>query len=72
MADCTVTVHQAVMAKYPLGIVIEIVCMLMADQCCSCEEQVVCSSVLAEDMVVRLCKVQVLVEGHEETTIACI
>ena len=31
-----------------------------------------CGSVLEEDMVVRLRRVQVLVEGREETAIACI
>jgi len=59
MADCTVTVHQAIMATHTLDIVIEIVGTLMGDQGWSCEEQVVSSSVLAEDMVsVLMC------DGH--------
>ncbi len=64
--------HQAVMATHPPGIVVEIVGTLMGDHGCSCEEHAVCGSVLEEDMVVRLQKEQVLVEGREETAIACI
>ncbi len=36
----------------------------------SCEEHDVCGSVIDEDVVVRLRKVQVLVDGKEETAIA--
>jgi hypothetical protein len=60
------------MATHPPGIVVEIVETEMGDQGRSCEEHAVCDSVLEEDVVVRLRKVQVLVEGHEETAIACI
>ncbi len=38
----------------------------------SCEEHTMCGSVLEEDMVVPLWRVQVLVEGREEMAIACI
>ncbi len=60
------------MATHPPGIVVEIVGTEMGDQGCSCEEHAVCGSVLEEDVVVRLWKVQVLVEGHKKTAIACI
>ena len=56
---------------HPPGIVVEIVGIEMGCQGRSCEEHVVCGSVLEEDMVVRLRKVQVVVEGQEETAIAC-
>ncbi len=59
------------MAAHPPGIVVEIVGTLMGNRGRSCEEHAVCGSVLEEDMVVRLQKVQVLVDGHEETAIAC-
>ena len=47
------------MATHPRGIVVEIVGTLMGDRGRSCEEHTVCGSVLEEDMVVRLRKVQV-------------
>ncbi len=56
---------------HPPGIVVEIVGTEMGCQGRSCEEHAVCGSVLEEDMVVRLRKVQVVVEGQEETAIAC-
>ena len=62
--------HQAAVATHPPGIVVEIVGTLMGDRGRSCEEHTVCGSVLEEKMVVRLRKVQVLVDGHEETAIA--
>ena len=65
MADHTI------MARHPPGIVIQIVGTEMGDQGHSCEEHTVCGSILEEDVVVHLRKVQVLVEGHEETTITC-
>ena len=43
----------------------------MGDRGHSCEEHAVCGSVLEEDMVVRLWKVQVLADGQEEIVIAC-
>ena len=69
MADLS---HPAAVATHPPGVVVEIVGTLMGDRGRSCEEHAVCGSVLEEDMVVRLRKVQVLVDGCEETAIACI
>ena len=60
------------MATHPPGIVVYIVGTLMSENGRSCEDHAVCGSMLEEGMVVRLRKVQVLVEGHEETAIACI
>jgi hypothetical protein len=62
----------AAVAAHPPGVVVEIVGTLMSDRGRSCEEHAVCGSVLEEDMVVRLRKVQVLVDGCEEAAIACI
>ena len=62
----------AAVATHPPGVIVEIVGTLMGDRGRSCEEHAVCGSVLEEDMVVRLRKVQVLVDGCEETAIACI
>ena len=69
MADLS---YPAAVATHPPGVVVEIVGTLMGDRGRSCEEHAVCGSVLEEDMVVRLRKVQVLVDGCEETAIACI
>ena len=45
----------------------------MSDQGRSCEEHPInCGKVLEPDVVVRLCKVQLMVEGREETAIAAI
>jgi hypothetical protein len=61
------------MATHPPGIVVEIVGMLMGKIGRSCDEHAVFGSMLEEGMVdVHLRKVQVLVEGHEETAITCI
>ena len=38
----------------------------------SCEEHEICGKVLKEDVVVRLRKLQLMVEGKEETVIAAI
>ena len=62
----------AAVATHPPGVVVEIVGTLMGDRGRSCDEHAVCGSVLEEDMIVRLRKVQVLVDGCEETAIACI
>jgi hypothetical protein len=64
--------HQAAMATHPPGIVVEIVGTLMGKTGRSCEEHAVCGSMQEEGMVVHLRKMQVLVEGREETAIACI
>ena len=58
---------------HPSGVVVEIVGTERGDQGCSCEEHNInCGEVLAEDFVVRLRKVQILVEGKEETAIAAV
>lgn len=56
---------------HPTGVCVEIVGTIVGDRGRSCEEHAVCGSVLEPDMVVRLRKVQILVEGMEETAIAC-
>jgi hypothetical protein len=57
---------------HPSGIVVEIVGTEMSCQGRSCEEQDICGKVLKEDVVVRLRKIQLMVEGKEETVIAAI
>ena len=54
------------MATHPPGIVVDIVGVLMGDCGRFYEEHTVCGSVLEEDMVVCLWKVQVLAGGQEE------
>ncbi len=50
--------------------VVEIVGTEMGDRCCSCEEHPNnCGEVLAGNVVVRLRKVQIVVDGCEETAI---
>jgi hypothetical protein len=56
----------------PSGIVVEIVGTEREDQGHSHEEHLNCGEVMAEDVVVCLWKVQILVEGREETAIAAI
>ena len=58
------------MAHRPEPIVIEIVGIEEGSRGWSCEEHAVCGCVVDEDVVVRLRKVQVLVDGREETVIA--
>ena len=60
-----------IMSRHPPGIVIQIVGTEMGSNGWSCEEHTMCSSVLEKDMVVHLQKDQVLVEGQEESAIAC-
>ncbi len=57
---------------HPSGIVVEIVGTEMSCQGRSCEEHEICGEVLKEDVVVRLRKIQLVVEGKEETAIAAI
>jgi hypothetical protein len=57
---------------HPSGIVVEIVGTEMSCQGRSCEEHDICGEVLKEDIVVRLRKIQLMVEGKEETAIAAI
>ena len=58
------------MAQHPWGRTIEIFDIESPTNECSYEEHVICGSVLQDDGVVRLRKVQVLIEGKEETAIA--
>ncbi len=56
---------------HPTGVVVEIVGTEVGDRGCSCEEHPNnCGKVLAKDVVVHLWKVQIQVEGQEETAIA--
>ena len=57
---------------HPCGILIEIVGTMMSCQGRSYKEHKICGDVLKEDVVVRLCKLQLMVEGKEETAIAAI
>ncbi len=58
---------------HPTGVVVEIVGTEMSDQGHSCEEHLKnCGKVMANDVVVRLRKVQIMVEGWEETAIATV
>ena len=59
------------MATHPSGISVEIVGIEASSNGRSCEEHDVCGSILAEDVVVRLRKVQIVnAKGIEETAIA--
>ena len=58
------------MAQHPWGRTIEIFGIESPTNGRSCEEHVVCGSVLQDDVVVRLRKVQVVIEDKEETAIA--
>jgi hypothetical protein len=61
------------MVFHPPGIVVETVGTEAGDQGCSCKEHIInCGKVMEPDVVVRLWKVQILVEGREETAIAAI
>ena len=57
---------------HPCGILVEIVGTTVSCQGRSCEEHEICGDVLKEDVVVRLRKLQLMVEGKEETIIAAI
>ena len=58
------------MAFHPTGITVEIVGTEANTQGRSCEEHDICGSALAEDTVVRFRKVQIVVNGKEESAIA--
>lgn len=58
------------MATHPSGITVEIVGIAASDSGRSCDEHDVCGSVLAEDVVVRFRKVQIIRACKEETAIA--
>ena len=58
---------------HPTGVVVEIVGLERGDRGRSCEEHPAnCGEVLEPDVVVRLLKVQLMVEGREETVIAAV
>jgi hypothetical protein len=56
---------------HPSGITVEIVGIERGDRGRSCEEHDVCGTVVTEDTLLRLRKEQILVDGQEETAIAC-
>jgi hypothetical protein len=58
------------MATHPTGITVEIVGIESGTQGRSCEEHDICGLVLAEDVVVRFRKIQVIVDGKEQSAIA--
>jgi hypothetical protein len=62
-------VPQAPSPFHPTGVVVEIVGTEMDDRGGSCEEHRNCGEVMGKDMVVHLRKVQIQVEGQEETAI---
>ena len=57
------------MVQHPWGHMIKIFGIESLTNRCSCEEHAICGSVIQDDVVVRLRKVQVLIEGKEETAI---
>ena len=61
----------AVEPTHPSGITVEIVGIERGDRGRSCEEHDVCGTVVEEDTLLRLRKEQILVDGQEETAIAC-
>ena len=56
---------------HPSGITGEVVGIERGDRGHSCEEHDVCGMVVTEDTLLHLRKEQILVEGQEETAIAC-
>ena len=56
---------------HPSGVVVEIVGLERGDRGRSCEEHDVCGSVVEEDTLLRLRKEQIMVDGVEETAVAC-
>ena len=58
------------MANHPTGIMVEIIGTECNTQGRSCEEHNFCGSLLAEDVVVRFRKVQVIINQKEESAIA--
>jgi hypothetical protein len=57
---------------HPCGILVKIVGTTVSCQGRSCEEHEICDEVLKEDVVVRLRKMQLMVEGKEEMVIVVI
>jgi hypothetical protein len=61
------------MIFHPPGIVVDIVGAEAGDRGRTCEEHTInCGEVLEEDVVVRLWKVQIMVDGREEMGIAAV
>jgi hypothetical protein len=58
-------------ATHPSGIIVKIVGIAKGDHGRSCEEHDVCGTVVKEDTLLGLRKEQILVDGQEETAIAC-
>ena len=58
------------MATHPTGETVEIVGTASSTQGRHCHQHDICGAVLKEDVVVRLRKVQVVVDGKEESAIA--
>ena len=57
------------MTSHPSGLTVEIVGTNLASQGRQCEEHDICGSIVAEDIVIRLRRVQVIVNGKEESAI---
>ena len=57
------------MSHHPVGITVDIVGITSGDRGRSCEEHEVCGSILELDMVVRIKREQVIVDGREETAL---
>jgi hypothetical protein len=58
-------------ATHPPDIVVKIVGIEKGNRGRSCEEHDVCGEVVEEDTLLRLRREQILVDGKEETVIAC-
>jgi hypothetical protein len=71
-ASVPVAQAQADRPFHPTGVVVEIIGTEMSNQGCTCKEHLNCGEVMANDVVVRLWKVQILVEGRKETAIATV
>jgi hypothetical protein len=70
VVDEPVPVLQAPGPIHPTGVVVKILGTEMNDWGCSCEEPRNCGEVMGEDVVVCLRKVQIQIEGWQETAIA--
>ena len=54
----------------PSGVTLDIIGAEASNHGRSCEEQDVCGSILANDVVIALWKLQVIIEGKEESAIS--
>ena len=57
-------------SRHPVGVTVEVVGIESNTQGRNCEHHSTCGSLVEEDVVLRLRKVQVIVDGSEETAIA--